>query len=92
MRGESLSQHCYNGTAPRGGAARRSTPALLFENFLDVAEFLLYLASQVFPAAFRFEVRIVSDLADFFFRSALRFVYGALNLIFRTFVNGVNLL
>jgi hypothetical protein len=57
---------------------------LFVEHFFDLADFALNLAVEVFRLAFRFKVRIVSELAYFFFRITLDLMDFAFEFIFVT--------
>src|SRR5664279_1624439 len=65
-------------------AARR----LLLEYLLDLANFILNLAANLFCGSFSFEVRVLRDLADFFLDLAFGLVQLSFEFIFCTWFHG----
>jgi hypothetical protein len=72
--------------APTSGAnmGRMKTHVLVFQNALDLADFVLNFAGDFFDLTFVFEVGLVRRSANLFFDLALYFVKFALCFVFCT--------
>src|ERR1700674_2494039 len=72
---------CLCKKSPRLGCAKPYPASWFFEDFFQLADFLLDLPGYLFANTFAFQVGIVRQLAHLFLNLALHFVNFARNLI-----------